>query len=191
MDTGIGQKDASTDKWERLDAGAPVRIVEIVEPSCPSMVLGECQAPCKGGCCPRSIIVEDCNGKQWTVNPDVEDEDGDFPLVALDDGDTEMLLARKDWKKFKLAKWTDEGIGSKYRGPLFVMVGVMCMSTANELPGPWGLVLSIISGLFAIYGATNFVAGNKYAQHPLPYGQVLFYRNYEKNKEALEALLRS
>lgn len=190
LDTGIGQKVAGTDKWERLDAGAPVKIVEIMEPSCSSMVSGECQAPCKGACCPRSIIVEDYNGKQWTIKPDFEeDDDGDFPLIALEDRDVETLLTRKDWKKFKLAKWTDEGIESKYKGPLYVMVGVMCMSTANNVPGPWGFVLSIISGLVAIYGATNFVAGNKYAQHPLPYGQVIFYRNYEKNKAELKVLL--
>lgn len=188
VEVGIGQKDPDAEKTAVLEQGTPVKIVEIVEPECSMMVNGECQAPCKGSCCPRSIVVEDCNGKQWTVKPDIED--WDFPLIALDEGDPKMLLAKKDWKRFKLAEWTDEGIGSKYKGPVYITFGAMLMSTANELSGAWGLVFSAAFGLMALYGAVIFLVGNQYAQKPLPYGQILFYQNYEKNKAALEALMR-
>lgn len=189
MLTGIGQKAPDEDKTAILEQGTPVKIVDIVEPDCPSMLSGECHAPCKGACCPRTVIVEDCNGKQWTVKPDIED--GDFPLIVLDNGDAEMLLAREDWKKYKIAEWTDEGIKSKYMGPMGVMIGVMSMAAAKDIPGFWGLVISIVSGLVALYCAAMFIVGNKYADKPLPYGQVLFYRNYVRNKKALEVLLEN
>lgn len=188
MEMGIGRKVPGADKTEILEQGTPVKIVEIVEPECSSMVNGVCQAPCKGACCPRAIIVEDCNGKQWTLKADIED--GDFPLIALDEGDTEMLLAKKDWKWFKLAEWTDEGILSKYRGPFNLAVGVAGMHVSKNLSDPWRMVAYIGFGLIAIHALVFFTAGNEYRKRPLPYGQILFYRDYEKNKVALEALLQ-
>lgn len=188
METGLGQKASDEDKTAILEQGTPVKIVEIVEPDCSAMVSGECQAPCKGAHCPRSIVVEDCRGKKWTVKPDIED--GDFPLIALDEGDAEMLLAKRDWKRFKLAEWTDEGILSKYRGPFNLAIGVAGMSVSKNLPYPWSMVAYIVFGLIAIHAAVYFIAGNEYKKKPLPYGQILFYRDFERNKEALEALLQ-
>lgn len=188
VETGISQKAPDEDKTAILEQGTPVKIVEIVEPACAAMVSGECQAPCKGACCPRSIIVEDCSGKRWTVNCDIED--GDYPLVALEDGDIEHLLQKGGWKQFKMADWTDHGILSKYSGPFNFAIGVGMILVSKDLPGVWSLIGTIVGALIGLYGSTMFIVGNKYRETPITYGEFYFYRNFEKNKEALETLIR-
>lgn len=190
METGIGQKAPDEDKTAVLEQGTPVKIVDIVEPACAAMVSGECQAPCKGAYCPRSIIVEDCNGKRWTVNYDIED--GEYPLIALEGDDIEDLLQKKGWKQFKMTDWANGGFPSEEIGPVYFIGGVVIIigTIVNDFPGVWDLVFKIVGCLIALYGAARFIVGNKCSEKPITFGEFYFYRSFEKNKEALEALMK-
>lgn len=186
MEEGFGRMFPDENKLSILEQGTPVKIVEIVEPDCAAMVSGKCHAPCRGKFCPRSIIVEDCKGKRWTVKYNI---DGEYPLITLDNGDFEHLLQKKGWKQFKMAKWTNHGIRAKNDGPFDAIIGVLLVLGASNQPGVWSLIVTIIGLLIALYGSAVVVVGNKYSEKPISDGEFHFYLSFEKNKAALEALM--